>query len=156
MKIVLTKLTPDRHLLAIVRADGTREQKELVTREFAFHDVLHFAVEAEIPTQEGFWGSVAAGKSFAQMNERGGMQACSGMLAGVEMAVGMMTGVIKSATPAAQALEELAGFFASSGQTMPAWFDAAFVTRVQERMRKVWGQWNGLRVCGVLEIDWPE
>ena len=65
MKILLTKLTDDRHQLAIERDDGSTESVELETRSFLLHDLVHYAVEAEAKIDDGFWGLLARGTKSA-------------------------------------------------------------------------------------------
>lgn len=38
MRILLTKISDQNHALGLVRADGSRETVELVTREALFHE----------------------------------------------------------------------------------------------------------------------
>src|SRR5262245_9416983 len=72
MRILLTKISDERHALEVVRADGDRERVELVSREFLFHDLLHYAVEWALETQDGFWGALARGRTVKDLNDRTG------------------------------------------------------------------------------------
>jgi hypothetical protein len=72
MRIVLTKTSDRRHGLELVRSDGSRESVELVTREALFHDLLHYVVESSLRMQGGFWGTLASGKTMADLNDRPG------------------------------------------------------------------------------------
>ena len=96
MRILLTKLNNDRHALEIIRADGSRERAELETKSLLVHDFIHLALEAEAGIQDGFWGLVAAGKTFAEMNDRTGAGIAEhvGSMAVIEMLVGALSGAL--------------------------------------------------------------
>lgn len=156
MQIVFRKLTDERHTLAIVRADGRREQVECETRSFLQHDLLHFATEAEANVSHGFWGRLAAGETLAQLNDKdrqGSLYDQPEMLV-VEQVVGAMTGAIRGRSP-----EEVVAGLHQLGEAqsiaMPAWLTPAFVERVQGRMRALLGQWKATRFGGELALAWP-
>lgn len=67
MHILLTKISGDKHAVTIVRSNRSEESLELVTREALFHDLLHYAVESVLGTQGGYWGTLASGKTFADL-----------------------------------------------------------------------------------------
>jgi hypothetical protein len=157
MRILLTKISDERHALEIVRADATRERVELTSREFLFHDLLHYAVESALGTEGGFWGALAAGKTLADLNDRTGaaMAERAAAIAGVEVVVGMMTGVVKSNKPATEVLEPVRGYLEALGQEAPAWCNTEFVDDVRERMRRLLGRWNAVPYRATMELPWP-
>jgi hypothetical protein len=154
MRILLTKISDRRHALEIVRGDGTRERIELVTREALFHDLLHYAVESAMPTQGGFWGSLASGKSFADLNDRSGasMKEGAATLYAVEAAVGMLSGVV--GMPADQAFAKLRWYHETQGQQTPKWCTESFVVEVRERMRRLQGRWKATAYGKSMEVPW--
>jgi hypothetical protein len=156
VQIQLTKISDRQHALEIVRTDGSRERVELVTREALFHDFLHYAVELLLPTQRGFWGTLAGGKSFGDLNDRTGesVKENAGSLYQVEGIVGLMSGVMD--LPADRALARLRWFSESQRQAPPEWCTEQFVSAVSERMRQLKGQWKATPYGHSLEIDWPE
>ena len=156
MQISLTKTSAQRHLLEIVRTNGTRETIELVTREALFHDFLHYAVESTLPTQGGFWGTLASGKTMADLNDRSGesVKENAKTLYRVEGIVGVMTNVV--GMPVDQALAKLRWFSESQDQEPPEWCTEAFVAEVIERMRRLQGQWKATPYGESMEIDWLE
>ena len=157
MRIRLTKLSDSRHVLDVVHADGTRERVELVSRELLFHDLLHYAVECCLGTQDGFWGALARGKTLADLNDRTGaaMESLAGPVAAVEQTVGMMTGAVKSKAPAAEVVASLRSYHEALGQEPPGWCTESFVEAVRERMRQVLGRWKAVPYRGAMEIEWP-
>ena len=159
MRILLTKLSNTHHALEVVRTDGSRERVELVTREFLFHDLLHYAVESSMGTQGGFWGALAGGKTFADLNDRSGaaMKGSSAGLAYVEMVVGMMTGAVKQGEASApEVVASLRGYHAALGVELPAELNEDLVAQVRERMRRLQGHWKATPYGRTMEIAWTE
>lgn len=156
MQILLTKISNRQHLLEIVRADGSRDAIELVTREALFHDFLHFAVESSLPTQRGFWGTLASGKTMADLNDRTGesVKENAETLFQVEGIVGVMTGVI--GLPVNEALAKLRWFRESQGQEPAAWCTESFVADVSEHMRRLQGEWKATPFGEPMEVAWTE
>jgi hypothetical protein len=66
--ITLIKLSNDRHMLSVTRVDGSQESRELTSREFLFHDLLHFAAEREADLSESFYGSLAPRACVSAVN----------------------------------------------------------------------------------------
>ena len=60
MEIKLTKNLPGDHILSCKRNDGTITWKH-VSNFFISHDICHYAVETVVPSNNTFWGMVAAG-----------------------------------------------------------------------------------------------
>ena len=156
MRVLLTRISNQRHSVELVRADGSREKVELVTREALFHDFLHYAVESSLPTQGGFWGTLASGKTMADLNDRTGesVRENAEVLYAVEGIVGLMTGVVEM--PPDEAIAKLRWFSESQGQGLPAWCTESFVAEVCERMRRLQGQWRATPFGQSMEITWAE
>jgi len=156
MRILLTKISGQRHALEIVRTDGSCETVDLVTREALFHDLLHYAVECSLPTHAGFWGTLASGKTMDDLNDRTGesVKENAHTLYLVEGIVGMMSGVMHM--PVDEALAKLRWFSESQGQEPPEWCTESFVAEVSERMRRLQGQWKATSYGESMEIDWIE
>ena len=53
MKISFTKLSDERHRVAVTRDDGSTDSVEPDTRSFLRHVLSHFAVEVEPGLQHG-------------------------------------------------------------------------------------------------------
>ena len=156
MRILLTRVSNQNHRLEVVRSDGSGDATELVTREALFHDLLHYAVESSLPTQRGFWGTLASGKTIADLNDRTGesVKDNAETLYRVEGIVGAMTGVVEM--PADQALTRLEWFSESQNQQPPDWCNAAFVTEAVETMRQLQGRWRATRFGEPMELEWPD
>jgi hypothetical protein len=152
MRIVLRKLSDERHELAISRDSASWETVECETRSYLTHDLLHYAVEIEAGVHTGFWGRLAAGATLAEMNDR--TRSMDNEMATIGQIVGALTPSVKGRSAA-----EVAGMkrFASSlGMAMPSWLSASFVLAVQERTRQLVGCWKATLRGSVLELAWPE
>jgi hypothetical protein len=154
MRIAFRKITDERHALEIASDGGPCEQVECETRSYLVHDLLHYAVEAEAGLRSGFWGSLARGRTLAEMNDRTGAMSGDPEMAAIEQIVGPLHPSTKGRSPR-EVAEGMRRFAESLGTTMPAWLDEAFVASVQERMRRLLGQWRDTRCGERLELAWP-
>lgn len=137
----LKRLSPIHHEFAYVREDGSGEAVSLETKTLLFHDLLHFAVETEAGLGDSFYGKLTAGRSLAEL-KAGAMEMQAGEAAVTERAIGALTGAISSGSPADQATTAYRRLEEAMGGPPPAWFDAPFVERVRERMRRLTGEWK--------------
>ncbi len=157
MRIALRKLSDERHVLAIDRGDGRREELELETRSCLAHDLLHFAVESEARLPGGFWGNLARGITLADMNDRTGVAlgAAGPELAAIEQVVGALSGTLKGRS-AADLVDGMRRAAASLGATPPGWLTEPFVEAVIERARRLMGHWRATPCGGSMELAWTQ
>ena len=160
VRIELRKISDEAHELAIVRLagaldPGARESLRCETRSTLVHDLLHFAAEKEAGVQSGFWGTLAAGHTLADMNDRTGVAlgAAGPDVMAVERIVGPLSAALKG-TSAADLVVRLRGYLAETGTPAPAWLTEAFVAAVQERMRRLLGAWRAVPFGESLHLDW--
>jgi hypothetical protein len=147
VRIAFRKVSDERHVLEIHRADQI-ETVACETRSYLVHDLLHYAVEAEVNTSVGIWGRLAAGRTLAELNDRNEIaMTMEGELGMIERVVGILTAAVKGG-PAAVVP-------ASSQADMPSWVDEAFVVAVQERMRHLLGCWRATPFGSTMELAWP-
>ncbi len=103
LRIRLTRISNDRHRFEAIRADGSVEIRELETRSYLTHDLVHFAVESEGKLGEGFYGLLARG---------GGYEATAEMWAGdtgrIEKVVAMLQTALKGDVERARICEAIA------------------------------------------------
>jgi hypothetical protein len=156
MRIRFEKLSGERHVLEIVRSDGGRERIECESRSYLRHDLLHYAVEAEARLEEGFWGRLARGATFEQLNDRTGstMTDSDPMLA-IERIVGALTSAAKG-FEAERVFEGFREYATAIGVSVPHWLSSEFVAAVKERMRKLEGRWKATPYHGAMELAWPD
>lgn len=143
VRIVFTKISDERHAVAVTRADGSSERVELDTRSFLRHDLAHFAIESEVPIRRGYWGSVAAGASLRGDGVVGNDAQLAESLAGP---LQTLFRIEAGRDAYAALLEETA---AATGQ-----HDLA--ERVYERIRRLRGEWKATPYGGAMTLDWPE
>lgn len=156
MRILLHKHSDQRHTLEIRRADGRTESVECETRSFLFHDLLHYAVEAEAGLASGFWGCVAAGRTLAEMSGRGAGSAPSDSpdLQAVELVVGGLTGAFQR-----ESRGDIAGTLRAHARAVgvpePDWLTPERIEAVRERLRRLLGRWKATARGAVMELAWP-
>lgn len=148
LRILLTRLGPDRHRLEIVRVDGSRESRTLETRSLLTHDLIHYAVEAEAGLTGGFYGRVAAGRALDAVDDITGEALC------VERVVGALTGLLAAdPPPAAEAfVDGFAVFLSAYGEAPPSWLTPAYIDAVRERLRRLLGQWRATPFGETMEL----
>ncbi len=146
MKVLLSRLSNDRHRLVVERAGGDRIERELETRSVLLHDLVHYALEAEAGMQDGFWGSLASGMDFDTLLA----ETQSPELRGIHLAeslVGPMQSVWKGQLSVDRYVE-------TARRTAP-FVDRSFVDGVLRRMRHLWGHWCGTPFHETMELTWP-
>jgi hypothetical protein len=153
MRILLRKLSDERHELGISRDPTSWETVECETRSYLMHDFLHYSVEVEAGVQSGFWGRLAAGATLAEMNDR--TRSMGDEMAAIEQVVGALTPGVRGRS-AAEVVAAMNRFASSLGSTMPSWLTESFVLAVQERMRQLIGRWKATPRGSVLDLTWPE
>ena len=142
VEISFTKLSDERHRVAVTRGDGSTDSVELDTRSFLRHDLSHFAVEVELGLQHGVWGAVASGGSLSGSGLDGSDMHLAESLAGPVQTmmrraadIGEIRVVLERVVPAHlehaelaarlhERLRRLAGHWAATGygQSMELWF----------------------------------
>ncbi len=144
--ITLTNISPTHHRFVCVREDGSREEAALETKTFLYHDLLHFAIESEAFLRDSFYGKLLKGESYRSLSEKG-MEAAvlteGKEIMMTERVVGVMTGVLQSDASPEAAISGLQNLLSASGERFPLWFTEDLIMRVQERMRKLMGEWKG-------------
>jgi hypothetical protein len=153
MRVILHKLSDERHALEIVRDSGDRERMECETRSLLVHDFMHFAVEETAKLTDGFWGKLANGKTLAEMNDRASPPNDPAMME-IERIVGALSMAAKGATPP-QVVAAQKAYSAAVGVGVPAWLTESFVARVQARLRQLRGEWNATPYGRTMELAWP-
>ncbi len=155
MRIRLTKLDDRRHALEIERDDRSRERVELETRSSLHHDLTHFAVEQAAGMQHGFFGSLAAGKTLAELSGSGpAAPEYTGAMLAIERAVAVLQGMAKSDEPPGVVYERIVALLAAQEASPPAWFTRALVADVHERLRRLLGQWKATPYGKTMELPW--
>jgi len=147
MRIVLTKLSDRSHVFEVFRDDGSTERAELETRSMLVHDLVHYAVEAELGLHGAFYGSLAAGSRMASLRDET-ILAADNELALAERLVGPMQSLYRGHTSRAAYLEH-------GSARHPELVNEPFVDAILERLRQLVGRWRATRYGSAMELAWP-
>ncbi|HEX8254748.1 MAG TPA: hypothetical protein VF846_16510 [Thermoanaerobaculia bacterium] len=144
LTIRLTRQSPTHHLFQYARPDGSGESAELETKTFLYHDLLHFAVESEASLTSSFYGLLARGETFKNLRELSLHQPSE--IATTERVVGMLTGLFKNNdSDFDDVVMRAIDMLRQIEESAPLWLTPALVTNVQERMRRLLGEWKATR-----------
>ena len=148
VQVAFTKLFKERHRFAVVRSDGVRDAVELETRSYLVHDWVHFAVEAELPIADGFYGRLASGTRLCVLNDRARAPEPGSGLGLAESLVGPMQSVYRGRLA-------VDAYLALVDRQRAPQVDRAFVQRVLERLRRLAGHWRATAYGGEMRREWP-
>lgn len=156
MRILIGKISDERHELAILRSDGRRESLVCETRSVLMHDFIHYAVEGAARIESGFWGLLARGRTLAEMNARAGLPSAheAAEMAIVERFVDALSGAAKE-VPADELIAGIRRYAVAMDTNVPSWLTESVVVAAQDRLRGLIGAWRATRAGGALELDWP-
>jgi hypothetical protein len=157
--LAFTRLSNNRHRMAVTRADGSHENVELESRSFLAHDFLHIAVESEARMSRGFLGQLAAGARYADLAGPAATQMMASPPTAdqserwlAEHIVGPLTPVALGRTAPQAFLAGLAEWSVMFGCPVPPWLDAGFVDRVLARYRILAGRWRATPFGAVMDV----
>lgn len=149
MRILFTRLSPDQHRFAIVRSDGSTESAALETRSLLVHDLVHYAVEIEVPFREGFYGLLAKGTRLSELNDKTKPWPTGTEIAAAEGLVGPLQSMLKGEFDPIAARSQFEMF---SKDPPPI----ELLARIGQRFRAVRGKYASTRFGETLELEWPE
>lgn len=133
MLIHFTRLTKERHRFAIERQGLPDESRDLETRSYLVHDLVHFVVERTLGRQYSFYGLLARGTSLCALSDRTKPWPEGSELADTEGLVARLQGPL------------------TGRGALPPW---AFVPDVVRGWRSVHGQWRGTRFGATCTFRW--
>lgn len=149
MRILMTRSSPQRHRFAIVRRDGSTDSADLETRSMLVHDLVHYAVEIEMPFREGFYGLLAKGKSLSELNDKTQPWPTGTEIAAAEALVGPLQTMLKGEFDPLVAQSKFEMF----SDNPPS---IELLSRIGTRFRSVYGKYGSTKFGERLELDWPE
>jgi hypothetical protein len=136
-----TRLNPTHHRFEAVRNDGAIESRELETRSFLLHDLVHFALESEGGLRDGFYGAIARGGAYE-----------TEAAAAIESVVGPLQGASKDDVDPAAFVERFRSVQESIGGHAPEWLSADLIARTVARLRQLQGQWRATPFGETMEL----
>jgi hypothetical protein len=140
--IRLTRISPTHHRFEAIRPDGTRTTRELETRSFLLHDLVHMAVENEAGLAHSFFGALTRGED----------NTASAEAAMTERVVGALQGALKTQINPADFVARFSAYQRAIGDAAPDWLTAELVARVLERLRALQGRWRATPFHEALEL----
>jgi hypothetical protein len=149
MRIRLTRISPTHHRFAFSREDGSTGARELETKSFLTHDLLHFCVESEAHLRDGFYGIIARGADYGDL---AASRPKDDPIWDIERIVGAMTALTRGPVEPAAIMAGVENLYRALARPLPAWFDADVIRRAGERYRRLSGQWRALPFGQTLEL----
>lgn len=141
--IRLTRLSPTQHRFEAIRADGSRETRELETKSLLRHDLVHFAVESEAGLQCGFYGRLARGEADDDLSSEA---------SAIERIVGALQGASKGEVDPEDFISTFQAYERQLGAESAPWLTAELIGRVLARLRRLEGQWRATPFHHTLEL----
>ncbi len=148
LRVRFTRLSNDRHRFEAIRPGGSVEIRELESRSFLMHDLVHYAVELEAGLRKSFYGQLARGAGYEDL-------ASDGEGVRTEMVVGALQGAIKGEVDPEAFMRQLKAMWANIGREPPEWLSADVIARALERLRQVQGRWRATPFGEAMELEFP-
>lgn len=126
----MTRLTPRTHRLRIERPPYDPVDTVLETRSLLLHDLSHYAVEAELGVEHGFYGLLASGVGLEALREQQLDPEVWEQLMAVEFQVVKLQTAFKRG-------------------------DVLVGDRAWRRLRSLHGAWSKARMGEAVQLDWP-
>ena len=156
MRIRLHKTNRERHVLEVVRDDGTSSSVELETRSLLRHDLMHWAFERRAALASSVFGRLAMGADPAARElapARPVPEPDPAELAATEVLVGMLQGASRGNVDPAAFVALAADYLPQLGHALPPCVTPELVRAVLADHAKLVGQWEALRPGGVLQLE---
>ena len=146
----LTRLSETRHRFEALRPDGSRDVRELETKSFLRHDLVHFALESEASLTHSFYGLLARGGEHDKLGEP-----LAGEALDTERVVGALQGVSKDRLDPDRFAYTVRSYFRNVGEEPPVWLTADLIARAAARLRQLEGQWRALPFGETMTLEFP-
>jgi hypothetical protein len=150
LRIRFTRLNPTHHRFEAIRADGGVEMRELETRSFLTHDLVHYAVESEAGLANSFYGLLARGAGYDAMQ-----QPISDEAMQTEFVVGPLQTAIKGEVDPEAFVVRIVEVQQQMGGIAPEWLTPDLIGRVVRRLRGLQGRWKATAFGEAMELEFP-
>ncbi len=139
-----------------MRRDGQPVETSTVeTKSLLFHDLVHYALETSAGLQDGFYGLLAQGKSFTDLNDPEMPYAPGTQISEIEKIVGPLQTALKGEVDPARFVATLREMMLSANESLPLWVSEDVVSRSAKRMRALWGEWKATPFGQTITLEWP-
>ncbi len=150
LRIRLTRLNPTHHRFEAIPADGGVTIRELETRSFLTHDLVHYALESEAGLTNSFYGQLARGQDHEDM-----LQPISVEARQTEFVVGPLQTAIMGEVNAEAFVARILEVKQQIGGDAPAWLSSELIERVVKRLRGLQGRWKATPFGETMELVFP-
>ncbi|HEY7798454.1 MAG TPA: hypothetical protein VIA80_06800 [Hyphomonadaceae bacterium] len=146
LQIRFTRLSNTHHRFEAIRPDGGVETRELETRSFLLHDLVHYAIESEAGLRNSFYGQLARGASYDDVagDAEGGK---------TELVVGALQTASKGEPDPVAFVVQLQAYWGNIGGQPPSWLTPTLIAAALERLRQVQGRWRATKFGEAMELD---
>ena len=150
LRIRLTRLTSTHHRFEAIGADGGVTMRELETRSFLTHDLVHYALESEAGLMNSFYGRLARGAEDYALSSPS-----SGEAMETERVVGPLQTAIQNEVDVEAFVARLIDVQREIGREPPAWLNADLIERAIKRLRGLQGRWRATPFGETMELLFP-
>jgi len=150
LSIRLTRLSPTHHRFEAVRPDGRVEMRELETRTFLLHDLVHFALESEAGLRNSFFGLLGNRGGYDDLGAP-----TEGEALATERVVGPLQNALKGQVEPETFARQLSAYFRDLGEIPPEWLNAAVIAGAVKRFNAMQGRWKATRFGETMELLFP-
>lgn len=148
-----TRVSPAHHRVDLVRG-GTTTSYQLETRSTLLHDLVHYALETEVPLRASFYGLLARGVRYEELAQID-IRAADSEIAVTERVAGPLQGAYKRGVDPKSFLAAFSAYEAACGRRAPAWLTEDLIARAVARLRALDGQWRATRFGASMELRFP-
>lgn len=155
--VQLTRVSPTHHRFEIRRPDGTSEQRDLETKTFLLHDLVHFALESEAGLRQSFYGRLAQGAAYADFADPAVTASQGSELRATELLAGSLQKALVGDFDPVAFHTRFVAYLDSIGEAPPGWLTIAVLGRIQAHLRTLLGRWRATPFGESMELrfDWP-
>lgn len=151
LRIRLTRLNPTHHRFEAIRADGHVDARELETRSFLVHDLVHFALESEAGLTTSFYGQLAAGGVYEDLGAP-----IAGEAMETESVVGPLQTAIRGEVDAEVFVARIREVRRQLERPALAWLTPEIVAGAVACYRRLAGRWKATPFGETMVLDWPD
>ena len=155
MKIALTRINPDQHILTVKHTDGSVVEQTLETKSFFTHDLVHFALEETAELTDSFWGQLAQQKDPNRDNPMGRENfKPETEIEFTEVLTGPLMGLTRNPESIEHVHILIQELFSSYGVETPSYLTMEFLNTFLKRFNQINGAWNATPFGETLELEW--
>lgn len=160
MQAIFKKTSHERNDILFIRNDGSREEaRDLESRSYLRHDLMHYVVESRAGLRGSFYGSIAAGKSLTEIRPPARLDAADKQAMAVgeggltELVVAMLQGAHREDFDGEELLKRVPEYFSAQGFDVPAYLTPGFIEIVAKEFRFLLRTYEGLSTGESMTLE---